>query len=490
MARDQAEQRYRLLVERSPYCIHEIGLDARLTSMNRAGLEMMGVTEESEVIGLPYLESVCERDRPTIEALLNEALAGKASQFEFEAVNGRIFASTFVPIMGEDDTVIRLMGLTHDVTEQRQLEAQLRQSQKLESIGELAGGIAHDFNNILQVILGELDVANMALDEGRSPGAALAAIERAATRAASLTERLLTMGRRQPLQLVPTDLNALLASQAEIIARMLPETIEVAFEAAPTLPPVKVDPHQIEEVVLNLCVNASHAMPSGGTLRIATHLREGNGEPARVGVTLTDSGEGMTPQVLERAFEPFFTTKAVGSGTGLGLSVVYGIVRQHGGDVSLRSRPGQGTTVAVELPLSDEPLRAEPAEAPASGEAHGETILVAEDDQLVRELVCRMLENAGYQVLEAEDGGQALRTLEEHPEVALALLDVVMPRMNGVEACDRILKDHPRVRVLFTSGYSTDTLAPGYVEEHGLSVLRKPYQAPELLRAVRGVLDT
>ena len=488
MAKGQPGERYRLLVERSPYCIHEIDLDARLLSMNPAGLAMVGAEREADVIGRPYLEIVGERDRTRVEDLRRRALQGEASQFEFEALNGRIFASSFVPILGAGGQVIRLMGITHDVTEQRHLEAQLRQSQKLESIGELAGGIAHDFNNILQVILGELDVAKARIAQGRSPLAALDSIEHAATRAADLTERLLTMGRRQPIHLVPTDLNALLEAQARILARMLPETIEVNFRGEPNLPPVKVDRHQIEEVVLNLSVNASHAMPSGGTLDIGTQLVSQGRAGRVVGVYLRDSGAGMTPQVAERAFEPFFTTKPVGKGTGLGLSVVYGIVKQHGGEISLTSEPGRGTCVTMELPVSDEPAAVEESTVPAAGPASGETILVAEDDDLVRELVCSMLSHAGYTVLEAEDGERAVEQLAAHPEIAAAVLDVVMPRMNGVEVCEVILARYPHVRVLFSGGYSSDTLPQSYLEQRTLRILRKPYQAPQLLAAVRSLL--
>ncbi|MDH3592368.1 MAG: PAS domain-containing protein, partial [Planctomycetota bacterium] len=290
----QAEKRYRLLVEASPVCIHEIGLDGKILSMNPAGLSMLDLECEADIVGVPYLDAVCERHHASIATLLERALAGEASKFEFEGANGHRFTSAFVPIYADDGELVRLMGISQDVTQERELEAQLRQTQRLDSIGQLAGGIAHDFNNLLLVILGELHLADRDVQRGKSPASSLKAIRTAAERAANLTERLLALGRREPLDLVPTDINRLLAEHARIIARMLPETIAVTFTGAPALPAVNLDPAQMEEVLLNLSLNASQAMPGGGALQISTELvaTVDEREPARVGVTVTDTGTG------------------------------------------------------------------------------------------------------------------------------------------------------------------------------------------------------
>jgi two-component system cell cycle sensor histidine kinase/response regulator CckA len=481
------EDRFRILVERSPYCIHEIDREGRLVSMNAAGLCMMGVREEAEIVGLPYVAAATEGDRERIARLLERALEGHASEFEFTAINGRSFRSLFEPIRDEDGRVRRLMGITQDTTDQRALEAQLRRSQKLDGLGQLAGGIAHDFNNLLQVISGNVELAGFASKRGLAGelAASLEDIRRATEQAAELTRRLLAVGRQQPLRLESLSLSELLAGQAGMLRRILSEAIEIVFEPAEDATWVRADRAQLEQVVLNLCLNASQAMPQGGTLRLRASR---DTDSMQVRAEVEDTGVGMSQEVRERAFEPFFTTKAQHQGTGLGLSMAYAIVDQHGGRLGIESTPGEGTRVAFELPATRLDEQAPPAEKPtkAGHQGNGERILVAEDQAPVRELLVRILTSANYTVTSAADGLLALEHLEQSPAVDLLLLDAVMPRMGGYEVWARVRSSG--TPVLFLSGYSAEALSHDDLAAQGVRILQKPVQASELLQAVYDAL--
>ena len=387
----------------------------------------------------------------------------------------------------------------------RRTEAQLRQSQKMEAIGQLTGGVAHDFNNLLQVVLGNLDILQRSLppEAGRLRRSAENAAS-GARRAAVLTQRLLAFSRRQPLAPRALQVNGLVEGMSDLLARTLGETIAIRTALAPDLWRVEADPGQLENALLNLAVNARDAMPGGGRLAIETEnltlteaitLRgEEMGPGQYVVVSVTDTGTGMDQEVIGRVFEPFFTTKPVGQGTGLGLSMTYGFVRQSGGHIRIYSEPGLGTTVRIYLPR----LVSAGEEAPPEGEptpaarARQESILVVEDDADVRSYSVEVLSELGYQVIEAEDGPGTLRLLEDSPSLVPDLLfsDVVLPNgMNGAELAARARLLRPGMKVLFTSGYARDALTHHGRLDAGVEVIGKPFTFAELAARVRGVLD-
>ena len=389
--------------------------------------------------------------------------------------------------------------------DKQRLEAQVHRTRRLESLGQLAGGVAHDFNNMLGVIV---NYAGFVIEEATGPSPDLAAIAadapptvRAGERGTDLTHQLLAFARREVVRPEVMDLNRAVTDVEQMLRRALGEHITLDTRLAPQLPPVTADPGQVEQILLNLAVNARDAMPSGGqliidtgVLRVAEHddtagadLRPGEYVRLRVG----DSGSGMPPDVLERAFEPFFTTKRSGEGTGLGLATVYGIVTQAGGDVSLASEEGVGSTVTVLLPVADAATpaaAAAPPEPPTQG--HGETLLVAEDEAPLRDVVGRILCGAGYRVLSADGGAQALELAERHEgRIDLLVSDVVMPGMLGKDLAERLVAVRPDTRVLYMSGYAQPVLASAGTLDPGVVLLEKPFTAADLLRAVRHRLD-
>ncbi len=368
-------------------------------------------------------------------------------------------------------------------------EAHAHRSQRLESLGQLAGGIAHDFNNMLGVIL---NYANFVIEETEVPAPDLKAIAadaqqvvRAGTRGTDLTHQLLAFARREVVRPQPIDLNERIGELEASLRESLGESITLIFRPAPDLPSVVFDPGQIEQLLVSLTRNARDAMPGGGNLVIDTHRL---GE--RVRLRVSDSGEGMTADVLDRAFDPFFTTKPKGEATGLGLATVYGVVTQAGGEVSLASEPGLGTTVTVVLPAGGEVVPAEDEMSPAATRGHGETVLVAEDEDALRDVAGRILTGAGYQVISADCGRKALEVAAGHTgEIALLLSDVVMPGMLGKELAERLTDARPSTRVLYMSGYAQPVLASQGTLDPGVELLEKPFTSNDLLTAVRKRLD-
>ncbi len=387
-----------------------------------------------------------------------------------------------------------------DITEGRRLEEQLRQAQKMEAVGRLAGGVAHDFNNLLTAILG---YCNLALEE-MAPDAAnrrdLEEIRDAGERAATLTRQLLAFSRRQTLQPQPVNLNGLVRHIEAMLRRMLGEDVELETALADDLPQVKADPATIEQIIVNLAVNARDAMPHGGRLLIETarvdldqayadaHATVVPGSYVRLAVT--DTGDGMDAATRARVFEPFFTTKPQGRGTGLGLSTVYGIVKQTGGYIWVYSEVGRGTVFKVYLPLVERAAVATgEARAVASTPKVSETILVVEDEDAVRGLTCEVLRRRGYRVLEATHGVDALRVVEGYDaHIDLLLTDIVMPYMNGRDLAVQMATLRPSTKVLFVSGY-TDHVATRQELAAGAPFLQKPFTPDALARKVRGVLD-
>jgi signal transduction histidine kinase/ActR/RegA family two-component response regulator len=405
----------------------------------------------------------------------------------------------------------RSRQLEEEVAERRKVEEAFAQAQKMEVVGQLTGGIAHDFNNLLTVIIGGLDRIGRQLPE-LPAGSATAKIDRAkdmalqgAHRAATLTHRLLAFARRQPLDPKPVDANKLVAGFSEILQRSLGETIELETVLAAGLWRTQVDVNQLENALLNLAVNARDAMPQGGKLTIDTanaHIDEAYARRAAemvapgqyVQLAITDTGTGMDKSTLERVFEPFFTTKAAGLGTGLGLSQVYGFVRQSAGHIKVYSEPGEGTTVKIYLPRhlgvvdAEAEMQARPLEKPSP--ASDLTILVVEDDPALREYATECLRELGYQVLEAEKGRTALQLLDKFPQIVLLFTDVVLPDgMNGRRLADEAKARKPGLKVLFTTGYTQNAIVHHGRLDVGVQLISKPYTYSDLAAKIQAVLD-
>ncbi|MEO7298467.1 MAG: PAS domain S-box protein [Verrucomicrobiota bacterium] len=393
-----------------------------------------------------------------------------------------------------------LLGLFRDVTEQRRLETQLRQSQKMDSIGQLAGGIAHDFNNLLTVIQGHTSLL-LAAEKNASTNEALTEISLAAEQSAQLTRQLLTFSRRQIIQKQSLDLKVVVEQMTKMLRRILGEDILLKVKTSADLPLIHADRGMMEQVLLNLVVNSRDAMPRGGELVIATNpirldetYTERNPE-SRVGefvcLQVTDNGTGISPENIGRIFEPFFTTKEMGKGTGLGLAIVYGIVKQHDGWIKVSSEPGKGTSFEIFLPRDLEP-KTIPAAAQEKKVPRGsETILLVEDERPLRQLVQYILERQGYRVLEADSGVSALKVWQQQQaSIDLLLTDLIMPEgLSGTELAASLLTENPRLKVIYTSGYSADIVGKDFVLKEGLNFLQKPYHPDKLAQAVRDCLD-
>jgi len=389
--------------------------------------------------------------------------------------------------------------------ERQRLEAQLRQVQKLEAVGQLAGGVAHDFNNILTAILGNVELGLSALGSPLASSdtvrQALEQIDRSAQRAAELTHQLLAFSRQQISQPQVLDLNRMLAEMEKMLRRLLTENILLSLRQAPQLKPVRIDAGSLEQVIVNLAVNARDAMPDGGRLLLETadvvldeaHARQhADARPGpHVMLAVSDTGIGMSRETQERIFEPFFTTKGLGRGTGLGLATVYGIIKQAGGHITVYSEVGRGASFRIYLPAVEAPLAV--PEIVRDGEptpGGSETILVCEDAEPVRALATRILISAGYTVLAAENGEQALELAAAHPGPIDALVtDVMMPGMNGRAVSDALTARYPALRTLFVSGYTANVIAHHGVLDEGVEFLEKPFTRESLLRRVRDVLD-
>ena len=382
-------------------------------------------------------------------------------------------------------------------------QANLLQAQKMEAVGQLTGGIAHDFNNMLSVVIGNLDMARRRIGEGRDVTRQIEGALEGAQRAAALTRRLLVFARRQPLEPAVVDMNRLIRDLTELLRRTLGGAVQLETERAPELWRVRTDPAQMESAIINLAINARDAMPGGGALRIETANLSIAGEEASaedalqpgdyVVLSVADSGTGMAPEVAARATEPFFTTKEVGRGTGLGLSQVYGFVRQSGGDIAIDSVPGEGTTVRLYLPRhhgeAGETRRAKGRGAVPRG-SPGELVLVVDDEDQVRRTTAAALAELGYGVREAANGVEALALLASDPAVALLLTDIVMPGLDGRELAERALRQRPNLKILYTTGCAPQNEAMDALPDDHPAMLRKPFSFEVLARKVRALLDS
>jgi two-component system cell cycle sensor histidine kinase/response regulator CckA len=409
--------------------------------------------------------------------------------------------TTLTPVRNAQGAIVNFVEVKRDVTRERELERQLLLAQKMEAIGTLAGGIAHDFNNLLTGVIGYAQLAREQLGENHPCAPDLDQILGGAERAASLTRQLLAFSRRQIIEPTAVNLNHVVNDLLKMLRRVIGESIEITVALAPTLKAIKVDPGQIEQVLMNLCVNARDAMPKGGVLKIETATVE-LGDEYRLThpwiypgeytlLTVSDTGVGMTEAVRQRIFEPFFTTKEVGRGTGLGLAVVYGIVRQHDGFIHVYSEPGHGTAFKIYFPVREEEDITAIHRDVQLTVGGTETILIAEDEEPVRELMQRILQSFGYKILLAKDGEEAIQVLAEHKDdIDLAILDLVMPRIGGAAIYKSIRSVRRGLKVLFISGYASTSLEDTTVRISGMPFLSKPFTPTALIQRVRSVLDS
>jgi two-component system cell cycle sensor histidine kinase/response regulator CckA len=498
-----SEARNRDLVEHSIYAISRVTADGSFLDENPALLSILGCNTAEELRGLNLMRDVFRFPEQYAGLMASCREHGEVHSAESEwrrRDGGVVTVRLHVRLLSIPDHAGAIEIIAEDVTELRAMERQLRQAQKFEAIGQLAGGIAHDFNNVVGAILGW---AELGLEQNRAnPQVSdrFSRIREQAERAASLTRELLAFARRQVLQPQPVDINTITSELVSFLDKVIGRNIELKVITA-AVDAVKADPTQLEQVLMNLCLNARDAMPDGGRLLIETEMVELDDSycrfypyvtPGRYAVlSVSDTGMGMDADTRERIFEPFFTTKEQGKGTGMGLATAYGIVKQHGGFIHVYSEPGQGSLFRVYLPaqegLSTEGASAK-APAPSVGEMHGsETILIADDHESIREMARQTLLNLGYRVLSACDGEEALKLCEKETP-ALAILDVVMPKLGGAAVAARLTALFPGLPVLFTSGYSHDSenLAPATADA---LYLQKPYSPTTLGRMVREILD-
>jgi PAS domain S-box-containing protein len=428
--------------------------------------------------------------------------AAKPHTARFRRKSGELFPAETIEgaIVGSSGSAVGRLVLIHDATAERQQEAILLQAQRMEAVGQLTGGVAHDFNNLLTVILGNLELLEPKLKDELSQSLAGEARE-AAEMGARLTDRLLTFARRQRLEMQSLNLNEFALGLTELLRRTIGAPIDLSTALAPDLWSTTADPGQVESAVLNLVLNARDAMPDGGRLVIETFnatvdaadvaSNPGMAAGDYVVLSVADTGHGMPPEVHARAFEPFFTTKGAGKGSGLGLATIYGFARQSGGNVTIYSEVGKGTTVNLYLPRAGRRTEEEAAAAakPAVDTGRGETVLVVEDDERVRRLTALRLKELGYRVLEADHGAAAFAVLAETPDIDIVFSDLVMPGgISGFDLARRVRERYPGTRVILTSGYSAELLNQADVAELDLKVLRKPYRQVELARAFRAAL--
>ena len=497
---EAAHARGELILNSAGEGIVGVDTEGRTTFANAAAATMTG-WGVGELVGRPLVDRLLAPAEAPPARAIGDLDRHTTGETVFRRKDGNTFPVEYVgaPVQ-ERGTAAGAVVVFNDITRRkegeealRQTEQRLRQAQKMEAIGQLAGGIAHDFNNLLTIILGRVDRVHRRVGEGSPLEADLELVASTATRAATLTRQLLAFSRNQVLQPRVLDLNEVVRGTASMLRRLIGEHIRLVTVLPADLGAVRADPAQLEQVIMNLAVNARDAMPGGGTLTIETANTRGDGSPGvdsaeRVRLTVTDTGCGMDASVQAHLFEPFFTTKEPGRGTGLGLATVYGIVEQHAGRIDVDSEVGRGTVFRVYLPRVSEPLTADGQVAPTPRPG-SETILLVEDEEAVRELADEILREHGYTVL-ARGPEQAPTLVAQHRGVIhLVLTDVIMPGLTGRALADHVERLRPAARVLFMSGYTDDTIVHHGVLVDQSNLLAKPFRGPDLLRKVREALD-
>jgi two-component system cell cycle sensor histidine kinase/response regulator CckA len=491
----ESEGRYRSLFESAPDGILVADSQGTYVDVNPSGLSMLGYSR-NELIGMKSADILAPKEFSRVDSALTEIKQGveHRHEWQFRRKDGSVFdADVKATVMADG----RILALVRDASERKRMEEELRQSQKMEAVGRLAGGVAHDFNNELGVILGYTEL--LMRQAGAAQRGKLEQILKATQRATGLTRQLLAFSRKQIVDPKVLDLNARLSDLEKMLGRLIGEDIDLAIIPGADLGQVKADPGQLEQVVMNLCLNARDAMPDGGLLRIETanaELDAGHAaghEPIAPGhyvmLAISDTGGGIAKEILSKIFEPFFTTKAAGKGTGLGLATVYGIVKQAGGYVWVYSELGQGTTFKIYLPRIDEPAQAPETDETPMPSKGWETVLLVEDEGPLRAIARELLEEDGYRVIEAAGANEAIEMASRHPEpIHLLVTDVVMPGMNGRALFESLVSARPELRVVYMSGYTDDVIAHRGVFESGTVLLAKPFTALALLGRVRAAL--
>jgi PAS domain S-box-containing protein len=500
LALRESEARYRTIVENAPEAIVVLDVDSqRFIDVNENAVRLFKRSREELLeLGPAQVSPPQQPDGRTseraAEEMIERALIGGAPVFDWthRDAEGRDVPCEIRLVRLPSSTGMVVRGSITDVSDRRELEARLLQSEKMEAIGKLAGGIAHDFNNILTAIQGFAELALREVEPGSQPFEDLEEIQRASLQGAALTAQLLAFGRRQVLQPVLVDLNQVVTDSCDLLRRVIGEDVELITNLDPKLGSVITDPAQMERIILNIAVNARDAMPEGGRITIETrnqaHAPGGaDGSSEYVLLSIIDTGIGMDPETRNRVFEPFFTTKGR-KGSGLGLATVYGIVEQSGGFIECESQPGGGTTFKLHFPRSRDAVA--PADRPREIVAGGsETILVAEDERAVRDFTARALQSYGYTVLEAADAEAAARLADRHRgEIAMLVTDLVMPGASGRQLADRLVAARPGIKVLFISGYAEELFTARSALQPGVAFLQKPFTARALAAKVREVL--
>jgi two-component system, cell cycle sensor histidine kinase and response regulator CckA len=497
-----SEERYRLLFESNPHPTYVFDRETlRFLAVNEAMVNLYGYSRE-EFAAMTVLDIRPQEDIPALLRAMSEWQgSGHKGTWKHRKRDGALIDMEVTDQAVVFDGRPSYLVLAHNVTEQRRLEAQFRQAQKMEAIGQLAGGVAHDFNNLLTVIAGYTQLSMARIQEGDPLHNDLDQVLRAARRASALTRQLLAFSRKQAMQMKSLDLNSIVSELEKMLRRLIGEDVLLKTVLAPDLGKIEADSGQIEQAIMNLVVNARDAMPAGGKLTIETSNLDLTEEyaRARIGVqagpyvmlAVSDTGVGMDTNTQARIFEPFFTTKELGKGTGLGLSTVYGIVKQCGGSIGVYSEAGHGTSFKLYFPRARQSQEeARPNSESASALRGTETILLVEDDEMVRALARQVLERYGYEVLEAPSGSAALTAAEQHAgKIDLVIADVVMPEVSGRHLVDRVLQLRPNVSVVFISGYTDAAIVHQGVVGPDTPFLQKPFTAEALARKVREVLD-
>ena len=507
-----SEERFRRLVQSvTDYAIYMLDPEGRVSSWNAGAERFKGYASE-EIMGEHFSRFYTDEDKQAGIPTLALQTAKDEGRFEAEGCRvrkdgSRFWASVIIdPISDDEGALIGFAKVTRDLSEKRAIEEQLRQSQKMEAVGQLTGGLAHDFNNLLTGISGSLEIMQARIAQGRlnEVDRYMMAAQGAVKRAASLTHRLLAFSRRQTLDPKPTDVNRLLGDIEELVRRTVGRPgIEVEAVGASGLWTTLVDPNQLENALLNLCINARDAMPDGGKITLEATNKWIDERAARkhdlpvgqyVSVCVTDTGTGMTPEVMAKAFDPFFTTKPTGEGTGLRLSMIYGFARQSGGQVRIYSEVGHGTTMCIYLPRYAEDAHSEEdATDSVQDDAHGdgEVVLVIDDEPTIRMLIAEVLAESGYAVIEAPDGPTGLKILDSTSRIDLLITDVGLPGgMNGRQVADAARVNRPNLKVLFITGYAENAVIGQSRLESGMFVMTKPFQMELLAHRIREIIET